>query len=119
MVETLRDALLVTLIVVLAYILYKRLIRFLNRDRVEVENYLQLEKSEVDGAHLKLMLEVPRKQNIVVQVSQGESTNTIFDQELDAGPQVLDLNIDKLAPGSFSCLIEGVNKRIEKFLEKA
>lgn len=86
--ETLRDALLLTLIVILMYIMYKRLLRILGKDKVSRPRARLLDTTDRfynDAFHIEFNLPLPAR--VVIQVYRDGDDTAIFstDKSLDAG----------------------------------
>ena len=82
LLDTLRDALLLTLILMLVFVLYKRLIRFLNKKETDAEYaHFTAESGKRDGEHIILKIHFPEtvKARVEVRDASNEVISVLFD----------------------------------------
>lgn len=88
--QNLSSALLITLIVILAYILYKRLLNFLQKDRLSAK-YFSVESFVVKDSHPAVQAEITIKMNqpdvisIKFLCSQSKHDHTVITEHLTEG----------------------------------
>lgn len=119
--DNLRDALLLTLVVVLLYILYKRLLRVLGKDAVSVPRFDILpgsEKLEATGFSCKVT--TPAETTIetkVFLIDSGELLHESTRPNLEKGEHTLKIDFREIPSGiSVGIEISSVNHKIFKKL---
>ncbi len=97
--ETLRLALLVTLLALLAYILYKKLLTRMQRGNL-VQNYIEFEdpKKLGDGKY-RIDVNFPQTEKVTLLLlgPDGQILSTLLDDTVQTGEQSFDI---ELAPGT-------------------
>lgn len=101
--DNLRDALLLTLVVVLLYILYKRLLRVLGKDAVSVPRFDILpgsEKLETTGFSCKVTLPVETTiETKVFLIDSGELLHDLTRPNLEKGEHTLKIDFREIPSG--------------------
>ena len=115
--DYLTNILLITLILFLVYILYRRLLVVLGKDEA-VRKFVHFQDAEVrfeDGVW-RVGLEVPEACQVTVSIQAEEdaSQSIIFDGELEAGEHLMDVATE-LKPGNYICEFRTVNQRAERY----
>jgi hypothetical protein len=113
--DVLRNTLLVSLIVILTYILYKRLISFLNRGNLSSENYAHIPRFSWKENVLRFELELPGDQNVIIELGEEGSFHELQQQKMVFGKHSLEFPLSELAPGKKTCRIITETNRIERF----
>jgi hypothetical protein len=113
--EVFRNALLVSLIVILAYILYKRLVQFLQRDKLVSTDYAHIPRFNWKDGVLKIELELPRQDVVTVQVGQEGEFITLEEKQLSRGIHELDFPLPDLKSGKKICRVHTSTKKLERF----
>lgn len=86
--DTLRDALLLTLIVILMYIMYKRLLRILGKDKASRPRASLLDSTDqFDKEGLRVKFNLPEPASIEIKVFRNDEPTAIeqFQQNFEAG----------------------------------
>lgn len=95
--ETLRDALLLTLIVILMYIMYKRLLRILGKDKVSRPRATLLDTTDhFENGAFHIRFNMPEPDSVVVEVyREGNETPIMrFEQPVEAGDHAIEVPSD-------------------------
>ncbi|MDZ4750449.1 MAG: hypothetical protein SGI87_02455 [Flavobacteriales bacterium] len=105
MFETLRNALLITLLVVLVYVLYKRVLSALGKDEIKERYVYFTEDSLQDGGSTKIGIETKLAQDLKLSVykNSGELLTTIHQGSMEQGIHYFDMSEHSLAPGKYYC----------------
>ncbi|WP_306643819.1 hypothetical protein [Sanyastnella coralliicola] len=113
--ETLRNALLLALIVMLVYILYKRLVKKMGEKEAS-DAYAHIVSQKQEGGTINLHIEVPNKDTLKVIVfnAAGEEVKVASNSTVDAGEHHVDVNIADLASGKYSLVLTTSNHRQER-----
>ncbi|MCH2198012.1 MAG: hypothetical protein MK081_04470 [Flavobacteriales bacterium] len=113
--ETLRNALLLALIVMLVYILYKRLVKKMGEKEAS-DAYAHIVSQKRDGSTISLQIEVPTTDTLKVIVTNaaGEEVKVASDATVDAGEHHVDVNIADLEEGKYSLILTTSNHRQER-----
>lgn len=117
-VDIIQTILLVSLIVLLAAILYKKLLRKLGNDPSKPK-FLNLEQLEYDQAREMLVLSVdaPKPTEIEVYISGPQmDRKQLIKRSLDGGGHVEELSVGNLRSGKFEIEILTGQQRISKYL---
>lgn len=115
--DYLTNILLITLILFLVYILYRRLLVVLGKDEA-ARKFVHFQDAEVrfeDGVW-RVGIEVPEACYVTVSIQRdGDPTpSVIFDGELEAGEHLMDIATE-LKPGSYTCVFRTANQRAERY----
>lgn len=92
----------ISLIIILAYILYKRLLKTLQKDRLTAI-YFSVEEFTVNRTHPAVQAEITLKltspDKIIIDLisKKVEKKTELFNQELPAGVHYLEVNLGELA----------------------
>lgn len=100
--DTLRDALLLTLIVILMYILYKRLLRVMGKDKVNRKRLTEVDGSGLlSNGVLMIRFEIPTKSVIEISVAKQEGNTEISNRtsSYDEGVHEVQLDMKELERG--------------------
>jgi hypothetical protein len=109
--ENLSSALLITLIVILAYILYKRLLGALQKDRLSAK-YFSIEAFHIVGDHPAVQAEItikmtqPDRISITLNRDNTNSVEPIFSKELAIGIHRLMIDLERSDDGGAKQKIE-------------
>ncbi len=109
--ENLSSALLITLIVILAYILYKRLLGALQKDRLSAK-YFSIEAFHVVGDHPAVQAEItikmmqPDRISIKLNRDNSNSVEPVFSKDLAVGIHRLIIDLEP-------SIEDGANQKIE------
>ena len=98
--DNLRDALLLTLVVMLIYVLYKRLLRVLGKDDVSAPRFEIIQGSEiVNDQGFECRISVPFSTVITAsirsQMNGQEQHDVVFEREFDPGEHSVSLSFDR------------------------
>ncbi len=100
----LRNALLGTLVLMLIYVLYKRLLNVLGRDKIHAQ-YPQLQNNlewvSKKEALIKIELFNPSNLLITLHNEKGDELETIVSGEFQTGMKDFPMNIEKLCSGKY------------------
>jgi hypothetical protein len=94
--ETLRLTLLVTLLALLAYILYKKLLTRLQKGNL-TQSYIEFDDPKNSGAGVfQIGITFPQKEKVTIKVigPDGQILSTLIDEIVQVGEQVYDLKLD-------------------------
>jgi hypothetical protein len=118
--ETLRDALLLTLIVILLYVMYKRLLRVLGKDQVNVPrvNFLPATGTIVDGSVI-IAFESPDEHKVMVQIQATDANEVFASEEVlpVKGENKVVIPIGNLKPGGYLCTLRSDNHTVYRRFE--
>ena len=117
-VEIIQTILIVTLMVVLAAILYKKLLKKLGKDPSNLR-YLNLENSSYDKGRgmLVLNMDAPVATDIEVFISgPGMDRKNIIKKPLDSGEHREEIPVGNLNSGKFNIEVHTDKQRISSFL---
>lgn len=98
--ETLRNALLLTLVLILLYVLYKRLLRVLGKDPNR-RDYASLndQSGRVEDGKLVIGFSLPLEGKVKVELwTNNECVALLFDEHLEQGSHHLKLELPQLDP---------------------
>ena len=102
--DNLRDALLLTLVVVLLYILYKRLLRVLGKDAVSVPRFDLVQGSEqLHSTGFSCTLNIPESTELVIKIyliPSGQVLHTAPSQSFVAGEHSISIQLDEIPRSS-------------------
>lgn len=101
--ETLKNALLISLVVILIYILYKRLISTLSKNRINAK-YANIENSiRFDDGKGFIQVELKNKAYLIVEVysHQGDRIEAIEEGDFEAGHHSFSFVSSKLEKGRY------------------
>ena len=98
--DNLRDALLLTLVVMLVYVLYKRLLRVLGKDDVSTPRFEIIQGSEsLSTTGFECRISVPFSTvisaSIRSQMNGQERYDVVFEREFDPGEHTVSLPFDR------------------------
>jgi hypothetical protein len=98
--DNLRDALLLTLVVMLVYVLYKRLLRVLGKDDVSTPRFEIIQGSEiVNDQGFECRISVPFSTvisaSIQTQLNGQELNEVVFEREFEPGEHTVILAFDR------------------------
>jgi hypothetical protein len=98
--DNLRDALLLTLVVMLIYVLYKRLLRVLGKDDVSTPRFEIIQGSEiVNDQGFECRISVPFSTvisaSIQTQLNGQELNEVVFEREFEPGEHTVILAFDR------------------------
>ncbi len=107
MLETLRNALLITLLVILVYVLYKRMLNALGKNEIKERYIYFTEDSLKDAKASEIGIEVKTRQNVQLTVNSldGNLIQEFFKGEIEVGILRFDLSKLALSPGKYYCLM--------------
>lgn len=116
--DYLTTALLITLVLFLAYLLYRRLLVILGKN--ETPTYYVNFRDDflsVEPGVLRVGIEVPEACPVDLTLSdaQGTVVHTFSDAELEAGMHDFELDTSNLASGRYTCLCVTGNQRAERY----
>jgi steroid 5-alpha reductase family enzyme len=101
--ESLKNALLVFVVVLLVYVLYQRLLVILGKKERDKRYVTLSEKIEWTGKKAQLSFTLFMNQHVAVLIydNAGNELQRIQDKEMTAGLQVVDVDCSTLAPGRY------------------
>lgn len=115
--DYLTNILLVTLILFLVYILYRRLLVMLGKDQVQ-HQYVHFGNARIEqeGGSWKVELEVPAdcEVKVVILDADGNERATVHDGSLTAGDHSLNV-VTRLEPGTYTCRFTSPHQRAERY----
>lgn len=115
--ETLRLTLLVTLLALLAYILYKKLLTRLQRGSL-TQSYIEFEDPIKKGqGEFQITLNFPQEEKVVLNVigPDGKLYSTLLDDTVMPGEKLFDLNLDP-GSGKYSLALKSDRQSTECFI---
>jgi hypothetical protein len=117
--EHLKNTLLVTLVVMLVYVLYKRLIHILRKDQVKAK-YPALPNQLVwspDGTEASIELQLAVKMYLIVEIfdERGSLQSHIAEGEYDAGPHRFSFTRAALSPGRYYYRITSPHEQASQY----
>jgi hypothetical protein len=101
--ETIKNALLVFVVVMLVYVLYQRLLVVLGKKERD-KRYVSLgEKIEWSGKHAKIYFQLYLDQSVAVRIydTSGKEIATVLDKQFSAGHQMVEADCSALQPGRY------------------
>ena len=115
--DYLTNILLITLILFLVYIMYRRLLVVLGKNEAS-RQFVHFQDTEVrleEGAW-RVGIEVPDPCHVVVSILEHENgvQRVLFDGDLEAGEHLFDIAND-LSPGVYTCELRTKNQRAERY----
>ena len=114
--DTLRNFLLVSLVVLLAVILYKRLLKKMgaNKARVKYANFISIE-SENDNVNIKI--EVPHSEEVSLAVynRSDQFLHTVKDGKVEAGEHEFSWKKPSTTEEKFYCLLKTKNQQATRY----
>jgi hypothetical protein len=105
MLETLRNALLITLLVVLVYVLYRRMLAAMGKNEIK-ERYIYFTEDSLQGEFSnKIGIEAKSVQQVRLSVhaTDGTALTEFYNGEVGIGIHRFDLEKLSLAPGKYYC----------------
>lgn len=101
--DILRDALLVTLLAMLVYVLYKRLLKILGREKVEARYVVSKEELNLQGAasELHFYLSAAAHVRIAVHDEAGKEVMEVAQVDLKKGQHQFALDLSRLVQGRY------------------
>lgn len=115
--EIARDALMLTLIVILIYVLYKRMLVFMNK-KAEKGVYVEIVRFEVLHQHqLEFDLSVPETSNLEFSIAndQGAEVTAPTKRSFDEGTHTVRLPITDLTSGKYCLTLQSANAKKTRF----
>jgi hypothetical protein len=110
-----RDALLLALIAILAYILYKRLVATLSKDKLNTTNYAAINQIYLNHNKLTVDFYNPTKGEISLDViAPDQSISLIAKQSFDPGHHQIESEVN-LTKGQVTIRLVSENQRTERF----
>jgi hypothetical protein len=105
MLETLRNALLITLLVILVYVLYKRMLNAMGKNEIKERYIYFTEDSLQDENASKIGIEAKSKQIVELAVfsEDGQRIQEVFKGEIEVGILRFDLSKFSLTTGKYYC----------------
>ncbi len=118
--ETFRSAILMTSVIVLAIVLYKRLIHVLRKDEF-VARYAQLgEHITWNGSVGTISITLRHKSTLHLEIYES-ATNTrlspVFEGEREAGDHYFDFNTEGFSQGKYYCKLTTPNQEASRYFE--
>ncbi len=117
LLEIASNALLLTLFVLLVYILYKRMIVFMNK-KSETGVYPEVVRFQVVGNEkLSVDLNIPEKTRVSLFIEDSNGTRVCNEenQELPIGIHTTELSIAGLSTGRYCLLLQSENTKNTRF----
>lgn len=107
MLETLRNALVITLLVILVYVLYKRMLHAMGKNEIKERYIYFTEDSLKDEKGSEIGVEAKSRQNVqlAVHTIDGNHVQQFFEGEIEVGILRFDLSKLALSPGKYYCLM--------------
>ncbi len=108
----LRNALLVTLVIMLVYVLYKRLLSFIRSQEVRALHPAIETSFSVDDAEATIALLTPNRFYVIIKVfkENGELQKVVFEGDMDAGKHAFSFLRAELPAGRYYYKISTPNE---------
>lgn len=95
--ETLRDALLLTLIVILMYIMYKRLLRILGKDKASRPRATLLDSTDrFEEGTFRVRFNLPEAAQVILEIYRDDQQEALqrLEANLEAGDHTLEISAE-------------------------
>ena len=121
-IEMLRNTLLIALILILVYVLYKRLLKTLDKNRINgsYSELLNQDSSELlDGDRLVIRFRHAEKGKVhlVVHSPEGVALEVLADEELEAGDHQFHFRISQRPSGKYSYHLHTHNQKSTRYFQ--
>lgn len=115
--DILRDALLVTLLAMLVYVLYKRLLKILGREKVQARYVVSKEDFQLDGrsGQLRFFLSSSTHVRIALHTDAGQEIQEVASVDLKKGQHQFALDLSALHAGRYYCSITAPGQNSSRY----
>jgi hypothetical protein len=111
-----RDALLLMLVVLLAFVLYKRLVKFLSKDNVGTAQYASIDENGLQelGGEVICSFTLPESMHVKAEIVNGDSVIEVCNTEFGSGQHTVRSN-HRLQAGRYTFRMLTNNQKLERF----
>lgn len=117
-IDVLISTLWVTLILLVAVIGYRTLLRFLQKDRIRTEDYCELHELELNPAHGEVAFyftsEKSREYSLLVLDTDMSPIEEIIHQECNIGGNIVRFDTTKIPDGNYFYCLKTDNQKVMK-----
>jgi hypothetical protein len=101
--ETIKNALLISLLLMLIYVLYKRMLRVLGKDNIQSKYPAIGNELEWLGDVAKITVELKKETYLIIEVftKEGALVHSVAEGEYAVGKHVFEFNKQSFAPGKY------------------
>lgn len=101
--ETIKNALLISLLLMLIYVLYKRMLRVLGKDNIQSKYPAIGNELEWLGDVAKITVELKKETYLIIEVftKEGALVHSVAEGEYAVGKHVFEFNKQSFVPGKY------------------
>ena len=117
--ENLKNALLVSLVVMLVYVLYKRMIKVLHKGKV-TSQYPSIGNSLIVQNHEgSITVELPKKTYLIIEIfdSSNNPIHKVAEGDFETGEQIFRFNLSNLPKGKHYYKVTSPNQESSQYFQ--